>query len=338
MNGRHTLMLVAAGLAFAVLVPGVAGAQQSDAPRTPWGAPDLQGVWDRQTLTPFQRPRELGDKAVFTAEEAAVFESQANAALDALDVRVAPRGTAENNETAETIGNYNDFWFDAGATAVETLRTSLVIDPPDGRVPALTAEAADKRAALVRSREGVNRHEPTPGGFVDDLGPGRYAVRCLVGFNTGPPLVPGGYNQNMQVFQTEDYVVILNEMVHDSRIIPIDGTPRTGIGSWTGESRGRWEGDTLVIETNNFTDKTRWRGSAENMTLVERLTRQDDDTLVYTFTVTDPDTWVQPWTAEIPMRRGDEPLYEYACHEGNYSMEGILAGARADERAAAEQQ
>ena len=176
MTVRHSVLTVVAALAVTILMPGVAGAQGMEAPRTPWGAPDLQGVWDRQTLTPFQRPRELGDKAVFTEEEAAVFESRATAALDALDVRVAPRDSAENNETAQTIGNYNDFWFDAGATTVETRRTSLVIDPPDGRVPPLTAEAADKQAALVRSREGVNRHEPTPGGFVDDLGPGRYAV------------------------------------------------------------------------------------------------------------------------------------------------------------------
>ena len=331
MNGRHTLMLVSAGLAFAVLVPGVAGAQGSDAPRTPWGAPDLQGVWDRQTLTPFQRPRELGEKAVFTAEEAAVFESQANAALDALDVRVAPRDTAENNETAETIGNYNDFWFDAGATAVETLRTSLVIDPPDGRVPPLTAEAADKRAALVASRAGVNRHEPTPGGFVDDLGPGRYAVRCLVGFNTGPPLVPGGYNQNLQVFQTEDTVVLFNEMIHDARVVPIDGPGPLddGIRQWLGSSRAHWEGDTLVIETTNFRGETSFMNglSDANLHLTERLTRVSESTLLYEVTVDNPTVWTQPWRYELPMKRIDGPLYEYACHEGNYGLYNILAGA-----------
>ena len=331
MNGRHTVMLVVASLAFAVLVPGIVGAQESDAPRMPWGAPDLQGVWDRQTLTPFQRPRELGDKAVFTAEEAAVFESQASAALDALDVRVAPRGTAENNETAQTIGNYNDFWFDAGATAVETLRTSLVIDPPDGRVPALTAEATDKRAALVASRAGVNRHEPTPGGFVDDLGPGRYAVRCLVGFNTGPPMVPGGYNQNMQVFQTEDTVVLFNEMIHDARVAPIDGPDRLddGIRQWLGSSRAHWEGDTLVIETTNFRGETSFMNglSDANLHLTERLTRVSESTLLYEVTVDDPTVWTQPWRYELPMKQIDGPLYEYACHEGNYGLYNILAGA-----------
>ena len=331
MNGRHTVMLVAASLVFAVVAPGVAGAQESDAPRTPWGAPDLQGVWDRQTLTPFQRPRELGDKAVFTAEEAAVFESQASAALDSLDVRVAPRDTAENNETAETIGNYNDFWFDAGATAVETLRTSLVIDPPNGRVPALTEEAAAKRAALVASRAGVNRHEPTPGGFVDDLGPGRYAVRCLVGFNTGPPLVPGGYNQNMQVFQTEDTVVLFNEMIHDARVVPIDGPGRldAGIRQWLGSSRAHWEGDTLVIETTNFRGETSFMNglSDANLHLTERLTRVSESTLLYEVTVDDPTVWTQPWRYELPMKQIDGPLYEYACHEGNYGLYNILAGA-----------
>ena len=146
-------------------------------------------------------------------------------------------------------------------------------------------------------------------------------------------MTPGGYNQNMQLFQTPDHVVILNEMVHDSRIVPLDGRPHGDIRLWTGESRGRWEGETLVIETKNFTNKTRWRGSSKDMVLVERLTRVDDDILLYEFTVTDPQTWSQPWTAEIPMRRNDLPLFEYACHEGNYSMEGILSGARADEQA-----
>ena len=322
---------LAAALAAAVLLPGMAGAQQSDAPRTPWGAPDLQGVWDRQTLTPFQRPEDLGDKAVFTEEEAALFESQANAALASLDVRVAPRGTAEDNETAETIGNYNDFWFDAGATAVETRRTSLVTDPPNGRVPPLTAEAADKRAALVRSREGVNRHEPTPGGFVDDLGPGRYAVRCLVGFNTGPPMVPGGYNQNLQVFQTEDTVVLFSEMIHDARIVPIDGPGRLDddVRQWLGNSRAHWEDDTLVIETTNFRGETSFMNglSDANLHLTERLTRASETTLIYEVTVDDPTAWTQPWTYELPMRQIDGPLYEYACHEGNYGLPNILAGA-----------
>ena len=331
MNGRHTALTVAAALVVTILMPGVAGAQGTEVPRTPWGAPDLQGIWDRQTLTPFQRPRELGEKAVFTAEEAAVFESRVTEALAAVDVRVAPRDTAENNETAETIGNYNDFWFDAGATTVETRRTSLVFDPPDGRVPPLTAEAEEKQAALLAARAGVNRHEPTPGGFVDDLGPGRYAVRCLVGFNTGPPMVPGAYNQNVQVFQTEDTVVLFNEMIHDARVIPIDGRDRldNGIRQWLGSSRARWEGDTLVIETTNFRGETSFMNglSDANLHLTERLTRASETTLLYEVTVSDPSVWTQPWTYELPMKRIDGPLFEYACHEGNYGLYNILAGA-----------
>ncbi|MCE2543774.1 MAG: hypothetical protein J4F30_10145 [Acidobacteria bacterium] len=331
MNGRHTALTVAAALVVTILMPGVAGAQGTEVPRTPWGAPDLQGIWDRQTLTPFQRPRELGEKAVFTAEEAAVFESRVTEALAAVDVRVAPRDTAENNETAETIGNYNDFWFDAGATTVETRRTSLVFDPPDGRVPPLTAEAEEKQAALLAARAGVNRHEPTPGGFVDDLGPGRYAVRCLVGFNTGPPMVPGAYNQNVQVFQTEDTVVLFNEMIHDARVIPIDGRDRLddGIRQWLGSPRARWEGDTLVIETTNFRGETSFMNglSDANLHLTERLTRASETTLLYEVTVSDPSVWTQPWTYELPMKRIEGPLFEYACHEGNYGLYNILAGA-----------
>ena len=315
------LGVLAAIVAVAGLAPPAAA---QDGPRTAWGAPDLQGVWDFRTITPLQRPERYGDREFLTREEAATLE-QGAVDRDERLLLAAPRRT----EAGGSVGAYNNFWMDRGTRTIETRRTSLIVDPPNGRMPALS-EAGQARADARREY----RAEHPADSWLDRS----TFDRCILGFNTGPPMTPGGYNQNMQVFQTEDTVVILNEMVHDSRIIPIDGAPRTGIGSWTGESRGHWEGDTLVIETNSFTDKTRWRGSSENMTLVERLTRQDDDTLVYTFTVTDPDTWVQPWTAEIPMRRGDEPLYEYACHEGNYSMEGILSGARADERAAAEQQ
>ena len=304
-------------LAAIVAVAGPAMAQ--DGPRTAWGAPDLQGVWDFRTITPLQRPERYGDREFLTQEEAATLEQ---GAVDR-DQRLL-LAEARRTEAGGSVGAYNNFWMDRGTRTIETRRTSLIVDPPNGRMPEMS-EAGQARAAARRE----HRAEHPADSWLDRS----TFDRCILGFNTGPPMTPGGYNQNMQVFQTEDAVVILNEMVHDSRIIPIDGAPRTGIESWTGESRGRWEGDTLVIETDNFTDKTRWRGSSPNMTLVERLTRQDDDTLVYTFTVTDPDTWTQPWTAEIPMRRGEQPLYEYACHEGNYSMEGILSGARADERA-----
>ncbi len=260
----------------------------------------------------------MGDQEFLTAEEAANLEQEAVARDERLLL-----ADARKTEAGGNVGAYNNFWMDRGTRTIGTRRTSLIIDPPNGRIPAMT-EAGQARGA---ERRDYRREHPA-----DSWLDRSTFDRCILGFNTGPPMTPGCYNQNMQVFQTEDHVVILNEMVHDSRIIPINGSPRTGLGSWTGESRGHWEGDTLVIETQNFTDKTRWRGTAEAMTLVERLTRQDDATLVYTFTVTDEQTWETPWTAEIPMRRSDQPLYEYACHEGNYSMEGILSGARSDER------
>ena len=318
MKQRHivTLGVLAAIVAVAALAPP---ATAQDGPRTAWGAPDLQGVWDFRTITPLQRPERYGDREFLTQEEAATLEQGAVDRDEELLLAAARRTEAGGN-----VGAYNNFWMDRGTRTIETRRTSLIVDPPNGRMPEMS-EAGQARAEARREY----RAEHPADSWLDRS----TFDRCILGFNTGPPMTPGGYNQNMQVFQTEDTVVILNEMVHDSRIIPIDGAPRTGIESWTGESRGHWEGDTLVIETGNFTDKTRWRGSSENMTLVERLTRQDDDTLVYTFTVTDPDTWAQPWTAEIPMRQGDQPLFEYACHEGNYSMEGILSGARADDRA-----
>ena len=310
--------VLAAVVAVMVLAPPHVLAQ-GGGPRTAWGAADLQGVWDFRTITPLQRPESLGDREFLTAEEAAEREEEAVARDERLLLADARR-----TEAGGSVGAYNNFWMDRGTRTVETRRTSLVIDPPNGRIPEVSA--AGRARAETR---GEYRREHPADSWLDRS----TFDRCILGFNTGPPMTPGGYNQNMQVFQTEHYVVILNEMVHDSRIVPIDGSPRNGIPSWTGESRGRWDGDTLVIETRGFTDKTRWRGSSERMTLVERLTRQDEDTLVYTFTVTDADTWTAPWTAEIPMRRGDQPLFEYACHEGNYSMDGILSGARADERA-----
>ncbi len=312
----HRCFALLGGLAVMLLASLPVSAQ--DGPRTAWGASDLQGVWDFRTITPLQRPEDLGDQEFLTAEEAANLEQEAVARDERLLL-----ADARKTEAGGNVGAYNNFWMDRGTRTIGTRRTSLIIDPPNGRIPAMT-EAGQARGA---ERRDYRREHPA-----DSWLDRSTFDRCILGFNTGPPMTPGGYNQNMQVFQTEDHVVILNEMVHDSRIIPINGSPRTGLGSWTGESRGHWEGDTLVIETQNFTDKTRWRGTAEAMTLVERLTRQDDATLVYTFTVTDEQTWETPWTAEIPMRRSDQPLYEYACHEGNYSMEGILSGARSDER------
>ena len=318
---REVLTGVLAMLAIVVLAPMEAAAQTEasmPAPRTSWGAPDLQGVWDFRSLTPMERPEEFADNDTFTAEQAAEFAEE------------TIRSRSRDNDTSDRVVPYNDFWFDEG-TAVTTERTSLVIDPPDGRIPPLTQEAMDRQKAREEARAGVGGHEPTPGGFVEDLGPGGLQVRCILGFNSGPPMAPSAYNNNVQVFQTEDTVVLFAEMNHNARVVFLDGRDHldTGIRQWTGDSRGHWEGDTLVVETTNFLRETNFmRGATTpNLTLIERLTRVDADTLQYDVTVDDPTVWTRPWTFSVPMRRNQEPLYEYACHEGNYGLFNILAGA-----------
>ena len=313
----RALVVVVAGM---VAFPVVAAAQES--PRTGWGEPDLQGVWDFRTLTPLQRPEDLGDKAFLSAEEAAEREQ---VEVDR-NLRLWEQ-EARTTEAGGNVGAYNNFWMDRGTRVIETLRTSLIIDPPNGRLPELT-EAAQARARIAR------------GSFTVEL-PESYTElntydRCIQGFNAGPPITPGGYNQNVQIFQTPRHLVLLTEMVHTVRIIPLDGQPHLNdrLQQWSGDSRGYWEGDTLVVETKNFAEKRAWRGSTDSMTLVERFRRVDEDTLEYEFTVTDLDNWTVPWTVNLPMVKSDLPLFEYACHEGNYAMPNILGGARALERQA----
>ena len=257
-----------------------------------------------------------------TEEEAADREQEA---VDR-DIRLWNR-EARRTEAGENVGAYNNFWMDRGTRTIGTRRTSLIVDPPNGRMPPQAAEAETRSEARRESR----RAHPADS-WLD-----RSAFdRCILGFNAGPPITPGGYNQNMQLFQTPDHVVLVTEMVHTARVVPLDGRAALsdGIRQWSGNSRGHWEGDTLVVETSNVNDKRRWRGSTKNMKLLERFTRIDADTLEYAFTVTDPETWTSSWTASIPMRRTDVPMYEYACHEGNYAMPNILAGQRAEEKAA----
>ena len=309
---------VAPTLAVVLVVMAAGPATGQEAPRTPWGAPDLQGVWDFRTATPLERPEDREDQAFLTEEEAAGIEQER---VDR-NIRLweaPPRRT----EAGANVGGYNNFWLDFGTKVIEDRRTSLIVDPPDGRIPALSEQGqqrADERRAY--------REAHPADSYLD-----RNAFdRCILGFNTGPPMTPGFYNQNMQLFQTPDDVVVLNEMVHDSRIIRLDGGPRPDIESWTGESRGHWEGDTLVVETTHFSDRHSYRGSTRDRHLVERFTRVDADTLLYEFTITDPATWTAPWTARIPMKWNPLPLFEYACHEGNYAMPNILGGARQEER------
>ena len=235
-------------------------------------------------------------------------------------------------DTSGRVVPYNDFWFDEGTT-VTTERTSLIVDPPNGRIPALTPAADKRNKATAMMRRGVSSHEPTPGGFVEDLGPGGLQVRCILGFNSGPPMTPSAYNNNVHLFQTADYVVLLNEMVHDVRIVPLNGRAHlaASIPQWTGDSRGSWEGDTLVVETTNFLRETTFMrgGTSAYLTLTERFTRVDADTLMYEVTIDDPTTWTTPWTFAVPMQNSPDPVYEYACHEGNYGLYNILAGAAA---------
>ena len=318
-------------LAF-LAAPAAAAAQ--DAPATPWGHPDLQGVWDFRTITPMERPEDRADQAFLTAEEAAALERAAldrNAELDARPARrteADPTGNVDRGVDGAP-GSYNNFWFDRGTSAVSTNRTSLVTDPPDGRVPPLTDAAQARRDALAEARRNTGPHQPTPGGWVEDLGANGLQVRCIVGFNAGPPMTPGGYNNNVQLFQTPDTVVLYNEMNHNPRVIPLDGRPFTGLRQWAGESRGRWEGETLVVETANFLRETSFMrgGATADLRLVERFTRESPGVLLYEVTVDDPSTWTAPWRYEVPMQRNPAPVFEYACHEGNYSMAVILAGA-----------
>ena len=288
--------------------------------RTPDGHPDLQGIWSNATITPFERPRELGGKEFFTEEEAAEYEKKV--------VEAANRDRRSSDATADLGGAYNEFWFDRGTKVVPTRRTSLVVDPPDGRVPSLTP-AAQKAAA---ARAAIARRPPEG---PEDLAP---AVRCLVWPTSGPPMLPNAYNNYYQIVQGPGYVAILVEMIHDMRVIPLDGRPHlpASIRQWMGDSRGRWEGDTLVVDTTNFSDKTNLRGSDKDLHLIERFTRTSENTIMYQFTVDDPTAFTHVWKGEVPFTKAPGPIYEYACHEGNYSMAGILKGARAQESTAAQ--
>jgi hypothetical protein len=320
---RRRAVLVAA-LALTQL-PALA---QSPA-RTPWGDPDLQGTWDFTTITALERPPQLAGKAFLTEAEAAALEKQINQQrTQTEEVSPGSLGGVPRPESDPGIYNLGWWWEPNGRRLVGTRRTSLVIDPSDGRIPPLTTQAQ----AISRARDQARELRRAPA----DL---PLAERCIMGFNSGPPMVPGPYNNLVQIFQSPGYVVIVNEMVHDSRIVPIDTRPPLSevFRFWAGDSRGHWEGDTLVVETRNFSDNGTGTFGVPGLTdrqarLVERFTRTGDRGLVYRFTVTDPTVWPKPWSAEVPMTRIDGFVMEYACHEGNYGLANILAGARAEEK------
>jgi hypothetical protein len=313
---RRVAAIVAVVVAVAVPVAGQSSAAppkasiSSTASRTADGHPDLQGVWFFGTLTPLERPADLAGRTHLTDEEIAAIEKRA----------------ASRPESFGLFGDRSKYAFDK--------RTSLIVDPADGKVPARTPAGEKRQADRDAARRAADNPEDLP-----------VYERCILGFNAGPPIIPGGYNQNIQLFQTRDYLVINTEMVHDARIVKLDGRPHlpTQLRQWDGDSRGRWEGDTLVVTTTNFMstgtgtlmlDGNRARPGVgwspdENLTLIERFKLADSDTLIYEFTITDPTVWTKPWTVSLPMTRSDQHLYEYACHEGNLDMRNILSGSRA---------
>ena len=316
MQTRHDdrWVIAAALVGLCLLVPTLSAGQTPDgiAPER-----DLQGVWDFRSAIPFERPDELAGKATLSPEEASAFEQER---VDAQNVD----NWRDENGRLPVSGGYNNFWYDRGTSIGDERRTALVVDPSDGKLPA-RSEAAQARGVERRALLGRDAHGPEDRGAFE---------RCIMGFNSGPPMNPSAYNNNMQLFQTPDHVVILNEMVHDSRVIPLDGSAHlpNHVLQWKGDSRGHWDGNTLVVETGNFTGKTSFRGSGPDMRLVERFTRVDADTLRYEYTVADSASYAHPWSVRVDMRRSDSPLFEYACHEGNYGMENLLVSARARDR------
>jgi hypothetical protein len=342
---RKTYLSLSAALVVSITCASLAGQKRAD------GHPDLEGMYDLATLTPLERP--AGAKAVLTDAEAAAFERRAATQKDLGDQPIKgdrpapPLGGDGSVGAAGNVGGYNTFWLDAGSSFTVVngeRRTSIIVDPPDGHVPPLTPEARARAAANRAPRPTSDAGESKdpglePPGSYDDPERRPLGERCLLGFGStsGPPALPDYFYNNLhQIVQTADTVVIVTEMVHDARVIRVGGKhlPKT-IRKWMGDSIGRWEGDTLVVDTTNFTDKTRFRGSSENLHVVERFSRIDSNTLLYRFTIDDPDTWTKPWTGEFTWPATKDQMYEYACHEGNYALGDILRGARLRETEAA---
>ena len=307
-----------AALCMVIAVAGLAPVSASGQGQTPWGDPDLQGVWTNTTTTPLQRPDDLEGKQALTDEEYA-----------ARDRERAERISFDRDPREGDTGIYNDFWLERGRLLNN--QTSLVVDPPDGKLPALTPEEEHQQA------ERAEAAKLSAGAGPEDR---NLYERCITRGLPGA-MMPGFYNHNYQILQTPGYVVVLVEMIHDARIIPLDGRPHVdaGISQWLGSSRGRWEGNTLVVETTNFTDIDQRNivvfGSRDTSRVIERFTRVDADTLDYQVTVADSTVYTRPWTASIPMTTLGGPLFEYGCHEGNYAIVNILRGERVQEHAAA---
>lgn len=317
---RITVVLVT----LTLTIVGSAQAQDSGFPKTAFGAPDLQGIYSIATVTMLERPEQFAGRATISMEEAAQVGTTGESYLDDL--------TARPDDSAPDVGGYNTFWMDPGeqmAVLNGEVRTSIIVDPEDGRLP--WAEGAQR--AIFAGR--ASGRGPYDGPEARPMG-----ERCLVGFGSsgGPPMLPVLYNNHSQIVQTEDYVVILAEMNHDARIIYMDSKVPANFPKWLGTSVGRYEGDTLVVETTGFHPQEGFRGSlrhffylSSDARVTERFTRVDENTLLYQFTVDDPQVYSRAWTGELPMNAVEDQIYEYACHEGNYALPGILAGARQQE-------
>ncbi len=328
--GLMTMPVVGAVACFgaaAVSGQGAVGTNEAQAqtpytaPRTPDGHPDLQGFWTNQTYTPLERPDGV-TKPFYTEEEAAAIE-QGRAEVE---ISQTVPGTVP-----DVHYDFTQFGLDRSQSAfARNLRTSLIVDPPNGKLPPVTAEGQRRAAAVAAVRERIGRWDSAEANQLDD--------RCVIMRGAGPPMLNAGYNSNYQIVQNRDHVMILVEMIHDARIIPLDGrdAPSGKARQWMGMSRGRWEGETLVVETTNLNGKNPLNGSSDAMRVTERFTRVADDAIAYRFTVEDDATWATPWTADMPMTRTIGPLFEHACHEGNYGLYNTLVGARLEEQQAAE--
>jgi hypothetical protein len=302
------------GIANIFLVPLLI-AQPNEIPRTEHGHPDLQGTYTFQTITPLNRPAELENLEVLTPEQAKEWAAKESRRQNRDLIDDAAGGAIYQ---AGGVGSYNNFWYERGHQTIEDRRTSLIYDPPNGRIPAVNSMGQKRRAEYDQ----MVQESAGPEAFPLD-------TRCLTGFNSGPPMIPGGYNNYVQLVQTKDAVVIINEMVHTARIVRLDSEHDVRQLNWEGDSRGHWEGDTLIVHTQNFYhDHDARLGMSDKAQIIERFTRVDADSLEYDFTVEDPLSWDQPWSARFPLHSIDEPMYEFACHEGNRGLVGIMAGSR----------
>lgn len=319
MNRRSVATAAAVSL-IVVFGAGSAPGQQApesgafSPPRTPWGHPDLQGVWDYRTITPLERPQQFGDREFYTDEEIAALEGRANSRMEQ---------PPDENTPANLV--HAQYMTDPGTTIDESRRTSLIIDPPNGRIPELTQAARERRAA-GRGQGAGNPEQPWLSRSLME--------RCIT-YGLPAAILPGLYNNNIEIVQAPDHVAIVHEMIHDTRIVPLDDRELSGIPRYLGESRGRWEGDTLVVETTNFSDTRLLRGASENLRLIERYTLIAPDRIDFQMTFEDPSTWAAPWTVTYLMRPTDGIIYEYACHEGNYGLRNILENLVAEQEAAA---